>query len=133
MFSRTTHCGFGVQPADVTLRCENICLGITPLSRSLNAYCVQGCTNSGFMEESILWQGKCWRLKPGESNGDVKGNQRDFCFCKHHSFWPVPSSLVGYTYIFSPSDQNSPPQDFQSEGNKRNSINIFCSWPIGEH
>lgn len=33
MFSRTTHCGFGVQPTDVPLRCkEHICLGGTLLT-----------------------------------------------------------------------------------------------------
>lgn len=41
MFSRTTHCGFGVQPADVTLRCENICLGILSLTLTKCLLCAR--------------------------------------------------------------------------------------------
>ena len=71
-------------------------------------------------ESSVLWQGVC-----------VKGNQRGSHFCKHQSFWSVPSYLVGYTHTFFPPKTKSPPSDFQSEGNKRNCINILYSWPIG--
>lgn len=55
MFARTTHCGFGAQPTEVPLRSKNICLGgWAPLSRPLNTYCVQGCTDTGSLEELII-------------------------------------------------------------------------------
>lgn len=130
MFSRTTHCGFGFQPAEVPLRCQRgISLGDrVPLTRLLGAYCVQGCTHAGIPEGGrMLRRGRHWRWKRGENNGGVQGNQGDSCFCKHHSFLLVSSKFFSglYTHYFFLSHQNSPPSDW-----KKNT-NILCCWPAG--